>query len=44
MREFEYWRGALGAIVLALVLVFPEGIAGFLRDRFGDRFGRCLAQ
>jgi branched-chain amino acid transport system permease protein len=39
MRQTEYWRALLGAIILALVLLFPDGIAGslaklrFLRGR-----------
>ncbi len=28
-RNTEYWRAMLGAIILALVLLFPQGIAGF---------------
>jgi len=27
-RSIDYWRAALGAVVLLLVLVFPQGIAG----------------
>jgi ABC-type branched-subunit amino acid transport system permease subunit len=30
MRQTEYWRALLGAIILALVLLFPGGIAGSL--------------
>jgi branched-chain amino acid transport system permease protein len=30
MRQTEYWRAMLGAIILALVLLFPDGIAGSL--------------
>jgi branched-chain amino acid transport system permease protein len=30
MRQTEYWRALLGAIILALVLLFPDGIAGGL--------------
>jgi branched-chain amino acid transport system permease protein len=30
-RQTDYWRALLGAIMLALVLVFPLGIAGTLR-------------
>jgi len=33
-RSTEYWRALLGAIILVLVLAFPMGIAGFVRDRF----------
>ena len=29
-RSTDYWRALLGAIVLILVLVFPQGIAGFV--------------
>lgn len=28
-RNTEYWRGLLGVIMLVLVLLFPQGIAGF---------------
>jgi ABC-type branched-subunit amino acid transport system permease subunit len=28
MRQTPYWRGVLGLVILALVLVFPMGIAG----------------
>jgi branched-chain amino acid transport system permease protein len=28
MRQTEYWRALLGAIILLLVMVFPSGIAG----------------
>ena len=31
MRATEYWRAVLGLIIVALVLLFPEGIAGFAR-------------
>jgi branched-chain amino acid transport system permease protein len=30
MRQTEYWRALLGAIILLLVLAFPGGIAGGL--------------
>ena len=30
-RNTDYWRALLGAIILLLVLVFPQGIAGFVR-------------
>jgi len=29
-REIDYWRAVLGAVILALVLVFPRGLAGFI--------------
>ncbi|MCK0207482.1 ABC transporter permease [Starkeya koreensis] len=31
MRETDYWRALLGAVILAVVLLFPSGIAGGLR-------------
>jgi len=33
-RNTEYWRATLGAIILFLVLLFPEGIAGAARRIF----------
>ena len=33
-RNTEYWRAMLGAIILLLVLLFPEGIAGAARRIF----------
>jgi len=32
-RGFDYWRAAIGGIVLLLVLAFPQGVAGFLKER-----------
>lgn len=32
-REVEYWRGLMGLAIIGLVVAFPQGIAGFLRDR-----------
>ncbi|MEN3295199.1 MAG: branched-chain amino acid transport system permease protein livM [Burkholderiales bacterium] len=34
IRQTEYWRALLGFTILALVLAFPQGIAGFIRSRF----------
>ena len=34
-RNTDYWRATLGAIILVLVLLFPEGIVGFLRKLIG---------
>jgi branched-chain amino acid transport system permease protein len=31
-RNTDYWRAMLGAIILLLVLLFPQGIAGFARQ------------
>lgn len=33
-RQTDYWRALLGFTILVLVLAFPQGIAGFVRDRF----------
>lgn len=43
-RNTEYWRAALGAMILVLVLLFPMGIAGFVRNlalRLRDRRQRA---
>jgi branched-chain amino acid transport system permease protein len=32
-REIEYWRAAIGGVILALVLAFPQGVAGFVKQR-----------
>ena len=34
-RSIDYWRAAIGAVILLLVLAFPQGLAGFLKQRFG---------
>jgi branched-chain amino acid transport system permease protein len=34
-RDIDYWRAAIGAVILLLVLAFPQGVAGLVRDRFG---------
>lgn len=31
-RNTDYWRAMLGAIILMLVLLFPQGIAGFIQQ------------
>ena len=33
-RNIDYWRAVIGLVILALVLAFPQGLSGFLRDRF----------
>jgi branched-chain amino acid transport system permease protein len=32
-REVEYWRAAIGAVILLLVLGFPQGFIGFAREK-----------
>ena len=33
-RGVDYWRAVIGGVILLLVLVFPQGVTGFLRERF----------
>ncbi len=36
-RNTDYWRALLGGTILLLVLVFPQGIAGFIKQWFERR-------
>ena len=36
-RSTDYWRAVLGGTILLLVLAFPQGLAGFVQQRFGTR-------
>jgi len=36
-RSIDYWRAVLGIIILVLVLAFPQGIVGFVRDKWQSR-------
>jgi branched-chain amino acid transport system permease protein len=38
MRATDYWRVVLGAVILLLVIAFPQGIVGFMRQ-LADRIG-----
>ena len=38
-RNTDYWRALLGGVILLLVLVFPQGIAGFFGQWFERRRG-----
>ncbi|MEP7298736.1 MAG: ABC transporter permease [Burkholderiales bacterium] len=38
-RNTDYWKALLGGIILLLVLVFPQGIAGFVGQWFDRRKG-----
>jgi branched-chain amino acid transport system permease protein len=40
-RQTEYWRAMLGFTILVLVLVFPQGIVGFIRSRFEKEEARA---
>jgi branched-chain amino acid transport system permease protein len=35
-RQTDYWQALLGFAILLLVIAFPQGIVGFIRERFGD--------
>ena len=37
MRQTEFWRALLGAIILTLVLTFPLGLVGSLARLLGNR-------
>lgn len=43
-RNTDYWRAMLGAIILILVLLFPQGIAGFAKQLFDRRYKRDLGE
>lgn len=43
-RNTDYWRAMLGAIILILVLLFPQGIAGFAKQLFDRRYKRDLKE
>ncbi|MBC8750308.1 ABC transporter permease [Paraburkholderia podalyriae] len=38
-RQTDYWQALLGLAILLLVVAFPQGIVGFVRERFGDANG-----
>lgn len=40
MRQTEYWRALMGAIIIVLVLVFPQGIAGAIASLWRRAGGR----
>ena len=33
-RAIDYWRAVLGLVILVLVLVFPNGVVGFIREKW----------
>jgi branched-chain amino acid transport system permease protein len=37
MRSTEYWRAIVGAVIILLVVAFPQGIAGFARTLYESR-------
>jgi branched-chain amino acid transport system permease protein len=39
MRATDYWRAIVGAIIVLLVVAFPQGIAGFARARLTREAG-----
>jgi branched-chain amino acid transport system permease protein len=52
IRTTDYWRAVLGAVILLLVLAFPQGVAGGIlgladrwrRSAVGDRAKPTRAQ
>ncbi|MBP0589781.1 ABC transporter permease [Paraburkholderia sp. LEh10] len=34
-RQTDYWQALLGVAILLMVMAFPQGIVGFVRERFG---------
>ncbi len=38
-RLAAYWQGMLGFLIIVIVLAFPKGIAGFLRERVAPALG-----
>lgn len=36
----DHWRALVGLVILVLVMAFPQGLSGFLRDRFQRQEGR----
>ncbi|MEY4363342.1 MAG: hypothetical protein RLZZ24_694 [Pseudomonadota bacterium] len=42
-RTTEYWRAMLGSVILILVLLFPQGIAGFFQQLLSQRQDRAGA-
>lgn len=39
LTTFEYWRLIIGIIIIALVVLFPQGVAGSFKRYFGKSFG-----
>ena len=39
ISRLDFWRLILGAIIIGLVVAFPQGIAGFFRERLGPALG-----
>jgi len=36
-RNVDYWRAVIGAVILLLVLAFPQGLTGFVAERLEAR-------
>ena len=41
--QTEYWTTVMGVILMLLIFFLPEGILGFLLDRFGKKSGKRVA-
>ena len=43
MDIFLGWQYvALGVLIVVIVIYFPEGIMGWLREKFPERFGETI--
>jgi branched-chain amino acid transport system permease protein len=36
-RAIDYWRAVIGVVILVLVLAFPQGLTGFIAERYRAR-------
>jgi len=36
-RRIEFWRAVLGLIIIVLVVAFPQGVVGWVKERFARR-------
>jgi branched-chain amino acid transport system permease protein len=41
-RQTDYWEALLGVAILVLVVAFPQGIVGFINEKFGGRHRDAL--
>ncbi len=39
ISRLQFWRLILGSVIIALVVAFPQGIVGFVRERLPERLG-----
>ena len=41
-KDFQENLAALGALIIVIVIFFPEGIMGWLREKYPERFGEVV--